>query len=91
MGTFRLVCAALFALLASAPGHAAGTVKIGAIYPLTGNAASAGASAKDAVELGLDIVDRLGVMAMDVDADLVERRGDEAVDVGRTHADRIDI
>jgi branched-chain amino acid transport system substrate-binding protein len=56
MGTFRIVCAALFALLASAPGHAAGTVKIGAIYPLTGNAASAGASAKDAVELGLDIV-----------------------------------
>src|SRR6188472_49504 len=56
MGTFRLLCAALFALLASALGHAAGTVKIGAIYPLTGNAASAGASAKDAVELGLDIV-----------------------------------
>ena len=37
--------------------HAA-DVKIGVIYPLTGNAASAGQSAKDAVELGVEIVDR---------------------------------
>src|SRR5438552_2079593 len=43
-------------LFASVPGYAAEVVKIGAIYPLTGNAASAGVSAKDAVELGLDIV-----------------------------------
>ena len=39
-------------LLAGAPVNAADTVKIGVIYPLTGNAASAGQSAKDAVELG---------------------------------------
>ena len=47
------------ALLASAlvfPAQAADTVKIGVIYPLTGNAAPAGNSAKDAVELGLEIV-----------------------------------
>jgi branched-chain amino acid transport system substrate-binding protein len=54
----RLVCAglgaALFLLLA--PAQAAESVKIGVIYPLTGNAASAGASAKDAVELGAEIV-----------------------------------
>ena len=43
-------------LLAGAPVNAADTVKIGVIYPLTGNAASAGQSAKDAVELGAEIV-----------------------------------
>lgn len=37
--------------------HAA-DVKIGVIYPLTGNAASAGQSAKDAVELGVEIVNQ---------------------------------
>ena len=38
------------------PAYAADMVKIGAIYPLTGNAASAGQSAKDAVNLAVDIV-----------------------------------
>ena len=38
------------------PVHAADPVKIGVIYPLTGNAASAGSSARDAVELGAEIV-----------------------------------
>jgi branched-chain amino acid transport system substrate-binding protein len=38
--------------------HAADSVKIGVIYPLTGNAASAGQSAKDAVNLGVDIVNK---------------------------------
>ena len=36
--------------------RAAENVKIGVIYPLTGNAASAGNSAKDAVEVGVEIV-----------------------------------
>jgi branched-chain amino acid transport system substrate-binding protein len=36
--------------------RAADTVKIGVIYPLTGNSAGAGQSAKDAVNLGLEIV-----------------------------------
>src|SRR5262245_63085362 len=47
-------------LMASAIGiqaHAA-DVKIGVIYPLTGNAASAGQSAKDAIELGAEIVNK---------------------------------
>jgi branched-chain amino acid transport system substrate-binding protein len=47
--------AALAAALA-VPAYAADPVKIGAIYPLTGNAASAGQSAKDAVNLAVDIV-----------------------------------
>jgi branched-chain amino acid transport system substrate-binding protein len=46
--------AALMLLLT--PAHAADPVKIGVIYPLTGNSASVGASAKDAVELGAEIV-----------------------------------
>jgi branched-chain amino acid transport system substrate-binding protein len=51
-----LVAAAAAAALALAPAQAADPVKIGVIYPLTGNAASAGTSAKDAVELGTEIV-----------------------------------
>ena len=48
-------CVVAAALLAAIPAHAA-DVKIGVIYPLTGNAASAGQSAKDAVNLGAEIV-----------------------------------
>jgi branched-chain amino acid transport system substrate-binding protein len=44
------------ALLAIGSAEAAENVKIGVIYPLTGNAASAGQSAKDAVNLGVEIV-----------------------------------
>jgi branched-chain amino acid transport system substrate-binding protein len=44
------------ALLAIAQAEAAENVKIGVIYPLTGNAASAGQSAKDAINLGAEIV-----------------------------------
>jgi branched-chain amino acid transport system substrate-binding protein len=43
------------AVLAISPARSAETVKIGVIYPLTGNAASAGQSAKDAVNLGAEI------------------------------------
>jgi branched-chain amino acid transport system substrate-binding protein len=52
----RLVAPLLLALLAPTSAHAVDNVRIGVIYPLTGNAASAGASAKDAVELGAEIV-----------------------------------
>jgi branched-chain amino acid transport system substrate-binding protein len=48
------VAAAIAAVMA-VPADAA-DVKIGVIYPLTGNAASAGQSARDAVHLGADIV-----------------------------------
>src|ERR1700693_3053255 len=46
----------LSALAIALSASAAETVKIGVIYPLSGNAASAGNSAKDAIELGAEIV-----------------------------------
>ncbi len=51
-----LAAALSVAVLATTPVRAAESVKIGVIYPLTGNAASAGQSAKDAVNLGAEIV-----------------------------------
>jgi branched-chain amino acid transport system substrate-binding protein len=55
---WSVLCAAALAgaLLAMPSAEAAENVKIGVIYPLTGNAASAGQSAKDAVNLGAEIV-----------------------------------
>ncbi len=52
------IVAALAAIFAGPGGSAdaASPVKIGVIYPLTGNAASAGQSARDAVHLGAEIV-----------------------------------
>lgn len=54
--TFRILAAAVLAAAAGTSAFAADNVKIGVIYPLTGNAASAGTSAKDAVDLGAEIV-----------------------------------
>src|SRR5271154_6266323 len=48
--------AAVLAAAFAVPAQAADAVKIGVIYPLTGNAASAGQSAKDAANLAVDIV-----------------------------------
>ncbi len=48
--------AAVLAAILAGSAYAAGPVEIGVIYPLTGNAASAGQSARDAVHLGVDIV-----------------------------------
>jgi branched-chain amino acid transport system substrate-binding protein len=53
--TWCIVAVAL-AIGIGVPAHAADSVKIGVIYPLTGNAASAGQSAKDAVNLAAEIV-----------------------------------
>ncbi len=50
------ILAAVAAAAIAVPANAAGNVKIGVIYPLTGNAASAGQSAKDAVDMAADIV-----------------------------------
>ena len=50
----RLLFASLVALFAS--GAAAENVKIGALYPLSGNAASAGAQTKAAIELAAEII-----------------------------------
>ncbi len=50
------IIAVVLSAAAGVPAHAADAVKIGVIYPLTGNAASAGQSAKDAVDMAADIV-----------------------------------
>src|ERR1700740_2027622 len=50
----RLLVAAIMALFAS--GAAAENVKVGALYPLSGNAASAGAQSKAAIELAVEII-----------------------------------
>ena len=47
---------ASLALGSIGPSLAQSTVKIGAIYPLSGNAASAGVSAKAAIELAVEII-----------------------------------
>jgi branched-chain amino acid transport system substrate-binding protein len=52
----RSLILALAACALAGTACAADAVKIGVIYPLTGNAASAGTSAKDAIELGAEIV-----------------------------------
>jgi branched-chain amino acid transport system substrate-binding protein len=52
----RILGAAAVAAALAFPARAADAVRIGVIYPLTGNAAGAGQSAKDAVELGAEIV-----------------------------------
>jgi branched-chain amino acid transport system substrate-binding protein len=53
-----ILAAALAIITVTLPvsAYAADPVKIGAILPLTGNSASAGQSAKDAIELGAEIV-----------------------------------
>jgi ABC-type branched-subunit amino acid transport system substrate-binding protein len=66
MKAFCILAAAWLAATTALPARAADAIKIGVIYPLTGNAASAGSSAKDAVELGAEIVntghpDRVGL------------------------------
>src|ERR1700684_478909 len=55
-GTIAAVVLAVAAGGIGGAARAADNVKIGVIYPLTGNAASAGQSAKDAVNLAADIV-----------------------------------
>jgi len=56
MSKLRCIAAAALATVIAVPAGAAESVKIGVIYPLTGNAASAGQSARDAVHLGAEIV-----------------------------------
>ena len=50
------IVAAVLAVAIGGAAQAADNVKIGVIYPLTGNAASAGQSAKDAANLAAEIV-----------------------------------
>ena len=55
----HILSAALLAAAFVFPAQAADNIKIGVISPLTGNAAPAGNSAKDAVELGVEIVNNV--------------------------------
>ena len=50
------IVAAALTFAVGAPAQGAEPVKIGAIYPLTGNSASAGQSQRDAMHLGVDII-----------------------------------
>jgi branched-chain amino acid transport system substrate-binding protein len=51
-----LLCAASISVLLAGNASAQQTVKIGAIFPLSGNAASAGVHAKAAIETAMDII-----------------------------------
>lgn len=66
-------------LLGSSPTFAQSTVKIGAIYPLSGNAASAGTFAKAAIELAAEIINGahpdLGDLTLAKDAGLPNLKG----------------
>ena len=53
---FGAVCMAATAFTAATAARAAETVKIGIMWPLTGNAAAAGQASKAAIELALDII-----------------------------------
>jgi len=55
-GVVGALGAALLALGTAQNGVAQQSVRIGAIYPLSGNAASAGSSSKAAIELAVDLV-----------------------------------
>src|SRR5437660_378265 len=56
MKALCVLAVALLAAMTARTACAADTIKIGVIYPLTGNAASAGSSARDAIELGAEIL-----------------------------------
>lgn len=86
---------ALPALAAARPPAAAQSVRIGALYPLTGNSASAGQEAKAAVDFGTDLVNTAhpdlallplaagtgltGLGGARIEAVLVDHRGDPAM------------
>ncbi len=56
LGRLALALPAAGSVSGSGRAHAAAPVKIGAIYPLSGNAGSAGQALQKAIEVGVDIV-----------------------------------
>lgn len=78
-GMKTIAAAALTVALCTSGVHAQNTVKIGAVYPLSGNAASAGASAKAAIETALDIINQahpeLGDLTLAKEAGLPNLKG----------------
>jgi branched-chain amino acid transport system substrate-binding protein len=82
VGLKKLGCwlgALAVASAATVAANAQETVKIGAIYPLSGNAASAGNSAKAAIEVAADIINNahpeLGDLTLAKDAGLAGLKG----------------
>ena len=75
----KLAGLAAAAAMMVAAAHAQDTVKIGAIYPLSGNAASAGVAAKAALEVAADIINNahpeLGDLTLAKDAGLPGLKG----------------
>ena len=78
-GLKTIAAAALTVALCTSGVHAQNTVKIGAVYPLSGNAASAGASAKAAIETAMDIINQahpeLGDLTLAKEAGLPNLKG----------------
>ena len=78
-GLKTIAAAALTVALCTSGAHAQNTVKIGAVYPLSGNAASAGASAKAAIETAMDIINQahpeLGDLTLAKEAGLPNLKG----------------
>ncbi|NDB68123.1 MAG: branched-chain amino acid ABC transporter substrate-binding protein [Methylocystaceae bacterium] len=78
-GLKTIAAAALTFALCTSGVQAQNTVKIGAVYPLSGNAASAGASAKAAIETAVDIINQahpeLGDLTLAKDAGLPNLKG----------------
>ncbi len=78
-GLKLMALAALSLALGTGTIQAQNTVKIGAVYPLSGNAASAGASAKAAIETALEIINEahpeLGDLTLAKEAGLPNMKG----------------
>ena len=78
-GLKMVALAALSLALGTGTIQAQNTVKIGAVYPLSGNAASAGASAKAAIETALEIINEahpeLGDLTLAKEAGLPNMKG----------------
>ena len=78
-GLKLMALAALSLALGTGTIQAQNTVKIGAVYPLSGNAASAGASAKAAIETALEIINEahpeLGDLSLAKEAGLPNMKG----------------
>ena len=78
-GLKMIALAALSLALGTGTIQAQNTVKIGAVYPLSGNAASAGASAKAAIETALEIINEahpeLGDLTLAKEAGLPNMKG----------------
>lgn len=74
-----LATAALSLALGLGVAQAQNTIKIGAVYPLSGNAASAGASAKAAIETAMEIINEahpeLGDLTLAKEAGLPNMKG----------------